>query len=253
MGVRGEGLGVVGAGGVFGRKGTEKMSIKGNRRHKAVLRNSCRWRVGVPMVAELPHTTWGGCSAARCLPGLGLPHSSSTQAQQQPWVRPVGCKQSSQPCSDVSPSAQSHLCRPMSAKPSLVPEALCCSVSLQSTERPQSTPRGAANNASAASCGPTASAPHFGGGGTAALPAPRPTPSPRTHLEAVVLVLEVSDGELQSLDLLQQEGGILHLHRPRAAPGCLPGPHACRTARSVTHGGCWARGGLSTAMSATPT
>lgn len=131
---------MVGAGGVFGRKGTEKMSIKGNRRHKVVLRNSCRWRVGVPMVAELPHTTWGGCSAARCLPGLGLPHSSSTQAQQQPWMRPVGCKQSSQPCSDVSPSAQSHLCRPMSAKPSLVPEALCCSVSLQSSIRHRTPP-----------------------------------------------------------------------------------------------------------------
>jgi len=92
------------------------------------------------MVAELPHTTWGGCSAARCLPGLGLPHSSSTQAQQQPWMRPVGCKQSSQPCSDVSPSAQSHLCRPMSAKPSLVPEALCCSVSLQSSIRHRTPP-----------------------------------------------------------------------------------------------------------------
>lgn len=183
------------------------------------------------MVAELPHTTWGGCSAARCLPGLGLPHSSSTQAQQQPWVRPVGCKQSSQPCSDVSPSAQSHLCEPMSAKPSLAPEALCCSVSLQSTERPQSTPRGAANNASAASCGPTASAPHFGGGGTAALPAPPlpfqphiPPPPPALTLRRLFSFLRCLMESCRASICCSRRGESFTCTGPALPPAACPAP-----------------------------
>lgn len=99
-----------------------------------------------------------------------------------------------------------------------------------STACPQSTTRGAANATSAQHC---SSCPTVWGV-VAGLPCQPHVPPPRAHLEAVVLVLEVPDGELQCFDLLQQEGGILHLHRPRAAPGCLPGSHACRKAHGVT-------------------
>ena len=51
---------------------------------------------GGPVVAVLPRGGEGGrrpCSAAQCLPGLGLPPTGTTQAQQQPRLCPVGCKQ----------------------------------------------------------------------------------------------------------------------------------------------------------------
>lgn len=50
---------------------------------------------------------------------------------------------------------------------------------------------------------------------------------PPPHLEPVVLVLEVLDGELQGFDLLEQKRRVLHLHRPRAASRCLAGTHTC--------------------------